>query len=81
MHRYFSAKFVFFHIIAAGDVLYRSSGHKDALETDGLPSGKACVCPSRSVTKNQFQEAPPHYNIRFKIQLHIPTTENVYTWV
>lgn len=37
-------------IITPGDVLHGSSGHKDALETDGFPAGKAFLCPSRSVS-------------------------------
>lgn len=30
-----------------GDVLHWSSGHKDTLETDRVPVGETCVCPSR----------------------------------
>lgn len=38
------------HCIALGDVLHRPSVHKDTLETNSLPFGEACFCPSWWVT-------------------------------
>lgn len=51
-------------IITAGDVLHGSSGHKDALETDCLPTGEACLCPGRSVSTQTTTWLRNEFNVQ-----------------
>lgn len=64
---------LFFHlpcVFTAGDVLHGSPGHKDALETDGFPSGKAFSSPSRSVNQTAGKHTATFHPRKANKSLH-----------